>query len=60
MRFFADLGFELFQVIIKMPLDQGIKRKLSSDPAGDGAGFSEPCASPFILCCIRLTGVIFS
>ena len=55
MWFFAGLGFELFQVIIKMPLDQGI-----SDPTGDGAGFSEPCASPFIPCCIRLTGFIFS
>ena len=36
MWFFAGLGFELFQVIIKMPLDQGI-----SDPTGDGAGISK-------------------
>lgn len=39
---FAGLGFE--QVIIKVRLDHAIKRKQSSDSAGDRISFSEACA----------------
>lgn len=41
--FFYGLGFELWQVIIKVHLDQAIKIKLSLDSIQDRISFSEPC-----------------